>query len=46
VLRLHVPSRDEFAVRQGWLADPDMMSYNAGWQIAYRGYDADTGCID
>lgn len=28
------------------MVDPDMMSYNAGWQISFRGYDADTGCID
>ncbi len=33
-------------MRQSWLADPVMMSYNAGWLLDHPGYDQDTGCID
>lgn len=46
LLELHVPTRDDFAVRRSWLLDPEMMSYNAGWQLAHPGYDRRTGCID
>lgn len=45
MLRLHIPRRDEFAIRRAWLADPQMMSYNAGWDIDHPGYDRRTGCI-
>lgn len=44
-LRLHVPTRNEFGIRQGWLADPEMMSFNAHQVIAHPGYDPATGCI-
>jgi len=33
-------------VRQAWLADPEMMAYNARWNVNYPGYDPITGCID
>ena len=46
MLRLHVPSLEEFAVRRGWLLDPEMMSFNAGWQITHAGYDPISGCVD
>lgn len=46
MLNLHVPTVDEFGVRQAWLADPEMMSYNAGWAIDHPAYDRATGCID
>lgn len=46
MLSLHVPTLAELAVRQAWLADPEMMAYNAGWDIASPGYDRGTGCID
>lgn len=45
VLELHVPARSEFVVRQRWLADPEMMAFNAGWEVASEGYDRATGCI-
>ena len=32
--RLHVPSPEEFTIRQAWLFDPEMMAYNAGWPLA------------
>lgn len=46
MLRLHVPSPEEFTIRQAWLLDPEMMAYNAGWPISYAGYNPATGCID
>jgi RimJ/RimL family protein N-acetyltransferase len=46
MLSLHAPTIDEFGVRQRWLADPEMMSYNAQWDLTYPGYDLVTGCID
>ncbi|WP_448630966.1 GNAT family N-acetyltransferase [Cellulomonas soli] len=45
-VELHVPSRPELGIRQLWLRDPEMMSYNAGWDVRYAGYDPITGCID
>ena len=45
-LRLRLPIRAEFRIRQGWLRNPEMMSYNAGWALAHPGYDNDTGCIE
>ncbi len=46
MLRLHRPRREELPIRQGWLADPDLMAYNAGWDVSFPGYDPATGCID
>lgn len=46
MLSLHVPTVAEFSVRQAWLADPEMMSYNADWNIDHPGYDRATGCVD
>ena len=45
-LRLHVPSLREMAYRQGLLADPATMAWNAGRRMEAPGYDASTGCID
>ncbi|WP_158020330.1 GNAT family N-acetyltransferase [Boudabousia liubingyangii] len=45
-LFLRTPTREEFPVRQAWLADPQMMSFNAGWPIDNDSYDPETGCFD
>ncbi len=45
-LELRVPLRSEFSIRKVWLADPEFMSYNAGWDLNSPGYDPVTGCID
>lgn len=45
MIELVVPGRADFAVRQRWLADPQMMSFNAGWEVRHPGYDKATGCI-
>jgi len=44
-LALHRPGRDELQLRQQWLQDPQMMSYNAGWHLPVAEYDDTTGCI-
>lgn len=44
-LLLRTPRREDFPTRQRWLADPEMMSYNAGWDVSFPGYDRSTGCI-
>lgn len=44
-LQLRIPDRGDFVTRQTWLADPEFMSYNAGWDISHPGYDRQSGCI-
>lgn len=46
MLELHVPRRDEFPIRQAWLADPEFMHYNVGWDVEFPGYSRATGCIE
>lgn len=46
MLEFHVPTRAEFGVRQTWMSDPELMAYNAGWDVSHHGYDRDTGCIE
>ncbi len=45
-LVLHVPSLEELWYRQQILSDPETMSYNRGYQLNFKGYHNDTGCID
>ncbi|MCQ2437571.1 MAG: GNAT family N-acetyltransferase [Clostridia bacterium] len=45
-LKLHVPGLKDMSYRQGLLADPDTMSYNAMNGFDAEGYDPSTGCID
>ena len=33
-------------MRRAWLVDPQMMAYNARWNVNYPGYDPVNGCID
>lgn len=42
---LKVPSINELHYRQEWMKDPKTMSYNAGYDIAIKGYDKNTGTI-
>ena len=46
MLELHVPTRAEFGIRQAWMSDPELMAYNAGWDVNHHGYDRETGCIE
>lgn len=45
-LELYIPALDELWFYQKMLSDPETMSYNANWEVTYKGYHKDTGCID
>ena len=45
-LSLHTPEYRELWYRQKLLSDADTMSYNAGYNLGFDGYDNNTGCID
>ena len=40
------PKLEEYSYEQKLLSNPDTMSYNAGYDVSYDGYNYDTGCID
>lgn len=42
---LHVPAFEELSYRQKLLADPQTMSYNAGYDLSFKGYDREKGTI-
>lgn len=43
---LVIPKIDDLWYREQCMADPNTMSYNAGYDVSYSGYHYDTGCID
>ena len=43
---LVIPKIDDLWYREQCMADPNTMSYNAGYDVSYAGYHYDTGCID
>lgn len=45
-LELHVPTLEELWYRQQLLADPKSMGYNREYDLDFREYHKDTGCID
>ena len=45
-IELYVPRPEELGFRQEMMADPDTMSYNAGWEVSFPGYHRESGCID
>ena len=45
-LELYVPVLNELWFYQKMMSDSDTMSYNANWDVDYKGYHKDTGCID
>jgi diamine N-acetyltransferase len=45
-LDLYIPKIDELWFYQKMMSDPDTMSYNANYDVSYRGYHKETGCID
>ena len=45
-VELYVPALSDFWFRQQCLADSQTMSYNAGYNVEYYGYNYQTGCID
>ena len=45
-ISLYLPNIEDFWYEEKLQADPDTMSYNAGYDVSYYGYHYDTGCID
>ncbi len=45
-LELIIPKLEEYTYEQKLESDPSTMSYNAGYDVNYEGYDFITGCID
>ena len=45
-LELYIPKLEDLWFYQKIMADPETMSYNAGWDVEYEGYHRDTGCND
>lgn len=45
-IELHKPTVDELWFRSDCMEDAKTMSYNAGYNVEYKGYHKDTGCID
>lgn len=45
-LHLHVPTYEELSYRELILSQPETMAYNRGYNLNFRGYHKDTGCID
>jgi len=46
VLELYIPKLEDYYYEQKLLSDKDTMNYNAGYNVSYKGYHYDTGCID
>lgn len=45
-LELYIPTLDELHFREKMLSDPETMFYNANYDMDYKGYHKDSGCID
>ena len=45
-VELYVPKLEDLWFYQKMTSDPEIMSYNAGWDVSYPGYHRDTGCVD
>ncbi len=45
-IELVVPKLNQYYYEQKLESDPKTMSYNAGYDVSYHGYNYDTGCID
>ena len=45
-ISLYIPKVDDYWYEEKVEADPETMSYNAGYDVSYEGYHYDTGCID
>lgn len=45
-LKLYVPQYCDLWYRQQLLNDPATMDYNKGYDLDFRGYHKDSGCID
>lgn len=45
-ISLYIPNIEDYWYEKKIQSDPLTMSYNAGYDVSYYGYDYDTGCID
>ncbi len=45
-LELYIPTLDELHFREKMLSDPETMLYNANYDMDYKGYHKNSGCID
>lgn len=45
-LKLIEPSLEELSYRKKLLFDPETMNYNKGFELGFKEYDNETGCID
>ncbi|MDD4067146.1 MAG: GNAT family N-acetyltransferase [Clostridia bacterium] len=45
-IELYVPKIEDYWYEQKLQRDPYTMSYNAGYDVKYLGYDYNTGCIE
>lgn len=45
-IELVIPKLNQYSYEQKLESDPKTMSYNAGYDVSYFGYNYDTGCID
>lgn len=45
-LSIYIPELTDYWYEQKLLSDKLTMSYNAGYDVSYKGYHYDTGCID
>lgn len=46
MLRLEKPEVKDYWYEQKIQSDPKTMNYNKGYEVTYKGYHYDTGCID
>lgn len=44
-IELHIPEIEEYWYEEKIEKDPNTMSYNAGYDVSYYGYNYETGCI-
>lgn len=45
-LELYLPEWNDLWFQEKLLADPETMFYNKDWDVTYKGYHRDTGCVD
>lgn len=43
---LYIPKIEDLWFREMCMSDENTMKYNAGYEVNYKGYHYDTGCID
>lgn len=44
-IKLYIPQKNELDFAKNILSDPATMAYNKGYDLAFPGYDKETGCI-